>query len=63
MEKEIAFLIWLYDRQLSHDANDPYDQSYLECSVIREKYADFFGINEQSLDLFKNPRDEKTIKP
>ena len=46
MTKEIAFLIWLYDRELEKLSEGNEIESF-ECSHVREKFMEFFDINEQ----------------
>lgn len=46
MDKQTAFLIWLYDQQLIHLEENNHSEAYV-IGLIREKYAEFFGINEK----------------
>lgn len=53
MKKEIAFLIWLYDKELEELAsNDHYASATV--SEIREKFCDLYGINEEIAEHFKD---------
>lgn len=44
MTKEIAFLIWLYDREIEHRMDDCEDWAD-ESNIIRSKFTEFFGID------------------
>lgn len=44
MSKEIAFLIWLYDKEKEQGGDIYYEALVTE---IREKYADMFGLNDE----------------
>lgn len=46
MDKETAFLIYLYDKQLEEEADGNNYEAIL-VAEIREKYADMFNINDR----------------
>ena len=53
MTKEIAFLIWLYERDMEHRMDDFGDLGD-ECTIIRAKFSEFFGIDDLLFEHFKN---------
>jgi hypothetical protein len=53
MNKEIAFLIYLYDKELEIIEEGSIIEA-AQVSEIREKFADMFGINEAVAEQFRS---------
>ena len=51
MTKEIAFFIWLYDKELKSIAEGNNIEAF-EIAEIRERFADVFGINYLISELY-----------